>query len=175
MVKKEILNQLSLILVDVDGTLTDSGLIYDDAGNEWKRFSTRDYIGVAAAHYIGIELMVITGRESGATVKRMNEMGISKLFQNVKNKKKFLEEYFLNEKIDPQCVGFIGDDLNDYAAMKLVGYRACPLDAAEEIKAISNYVSCIKGGYGVLQDVLRYILKSRNQWTSFVQNVIECI
>jgi len=167
------INELSLFIIDVDGTMTDSGVIYDNNGNELKRFSTRDFAGIMAAHYAGIKIMVVTGRECGATTRRMQEMKIDYVFQNVKNKLLFLKTYIEKEKMDGKQIGYIGDDLNDYAAMNMVGFKACPYDACVEIKRIADYISPVSGGDGVIQDVFRYILEKRDLWDKFVEDVVE--
>ena len=167
------LSKLTHFILDVDGTLTDSGLYFDNTGNELKRFSTRDYVGIMAAHYIGIKVLIVTGRECLATSRRANEMHVDYLFQNVKNKKTFISEFMLDNNISGANLGYIGDDLNDYAAMQLAGFIACPSDACDEVKQRADYVSCVAGGEGVVQDIFRWILKDMNKWSSFISDVIE--
>ena len=81
---------LKLIVLDVDGTLTDAGIYYDENGNELKKFCTKDAAGIKAAMVMGIEIIVITGRECAATTRRLTELGVKKIFQNVKNKKEII-------------------------------------------------------------------------------------
>ena len=82
--------ELKLIVIDVDGTMTDAGVYYDERGNELKKFCTKDAAGFFAAHSVGIKIMVLTGRECAATTRRMTEMKVEYLYQNVKNKAEFL-------------------------------------------------------------------------------------
>jgi len=165
-------NKLKYFIVDVDGTLTDSGVIYDNHLNEFKRFSTRDFVGVLAAHYIGVRVIVITGRESAITSHRLEEMKIDEVYQGIKNKSEFLSNYMKKNKIDAIHIGYVGDDLNDYAAMQKVGFKACPNDSCEDIKEIADFTSSINGGYGVLQDVFRYILNQLGIWNNFIEEII---
>ena len=113
---------LKLLVVDVDGTLTDAGIYYDENGNELKKFCTKDAAGFFAAHSVGIKIMVLTGRECAATTRRMTEMKVEYLFQNVKNKVDFLRTFMNQHNLKKENVGYIGDDLNDLPPMMLVGY-----------------------------------------------------
>lgn len=169
----ENMKELTHFFVDVDGTLTDSGIYYDSLGNELKKFSVRDYVGVVAAHYIGIKIIILTGRECKATEQRAHEMKVDLLVQNVKNKKDYIYSYICDNRLEWSQVGYIGDDLNDYSAMKYAGFKACPSDASQDIISIVDYVSPMCGGKGVLQDVFRYILSSLNRWNQFVEDVIK--
>ena len=167
------LDRLNFCILDVDGTMTDSGLYYGDLGGEYKKFSTRDYVGIMAAHYVGIKLLVVTGRESEITTRRMKELKVDYVFQGVKNKKKFVQEFMKKKGINSTNIGYIGDDLNDYCAMQLAGFKACPRDAADEIKQIADYISMLDGGKGVIQDTFRYILTQMGRWEGFMKEVIE--
>lgn len=174
MLELEKIKKITHLILDVDGTLTDSGIIYDDHGNELKKFSTRDYAGVYAAHFIGLKVLIITGRECPATERRAKEMKIDELHQNVKNKVGFIEKYMSEHNIVPENLAYIGDDLNDYGAMKrFAGFKACPEDAAPAVKEICDYVSPFKGGTGVVQDVMRYVLKELGRWDEFMESEVE--
>ena len=168
------LKDIKYLILDVDGVLTDTGLYFDNNGNELKKFSTRDYAGVFAAHFIGLKVLIITGRECPATERRANEMKIDELHQNVKNKVGFIEKYMVEHNITSENLAYIGDDLNDYGAMKhFAGFKACPSDAAPEVKEICDYVSPFKGGTGVVQDVMRYVLKELGRWDGFMESEVE--
>lgn len=153
--------EIKYLIVDVDGTLTDGSIYYDDFGNELKKFNTKDAAGFFCAKEAGLKTIVFTGRECKATRRRMEEMKVDYLFQNVKNKAFALKQFIEQQEIDPEEIAYVGDDLNDYSAMRMVGFRACPFDAAQEIKDISDYVSGTIGGQGVLRDVVRKILTDK--------------
>ena len=106
--------KIRYLVIDVDGTLTDSGLYYDNHGNELKKFSTRDAIGFFAARENGIKTIVLTGRECSATVRRMEELKVDMLVQNCKDKVAYLVEFLKNNNINRDEIGYIGDDINDY-------------------------------------------------------------
>ena len=162
---------LKLIVVDVDGTLTAAGIYYDENGNELKKFCTKDAAGFFAAHSAGIEFMVLTGRECAATTRRMKEMKVEYLYQNVKNKAEFLQTFMSQRKLEKQEVVYIGDDLNDLSSMMLAGYIGCPADSCPEIKKIANYISSVKGGNGAVRDVIEHILHESGQWDNAVSRV----
>ena len=165
------MRKIKLIVIDVDGTMTDAGIYYDEHGNETKKFCTKDAAGFFAAHQVGMKIMVLTGRECAATTRRMTEMKVEYLFQNVKNKVKFLKKFMVENNISKEEVAYIGDDLNDLPSMKLVGYIGCPQDSCPEIIDIANYVSPVKGGCGVVRDVIEHILREYGEWTEAISNV----
>lgn len=164
-------DSIEYLIIDVDGTLTDSGIYYDDHGNELKKFSTKDAAGFFAAKSVGIKTMILTGRECEATRRRMTEMKVDYLIQNCKDKVSFIKSFMSDNNIKSENIGYIGDDLNDYQAMKLCGFIGCPSDACDEVKEIADYVSNVKGGYGAFRDVVSYILKERKQWTQTIMSV----
>lgn len=166
------LKKLEYLIIDVDGTLTDSGIYYDTLGNEFKKFTTRDYVGVLAAHYIGLKIVALTGRECKPVERRLKEIKVDEIYQNIKNKYSFLEQFMNERKLKSQSVIYIGDDLNDYAAMNLAGVKACPGDAAMEIKAMCDIISTLRGGEGVLQDVFRNLLSELGCWEDFMKDVV---
>ena len=153
---------LKYIILDVDGTLTDGGVYYDDTGNELKKFCTKDGTGIIAAQTAGIKIVVLTGRECKATTRRLKELGVSELYQGVKNKVEWLKSWFDTNSIDKNEVGYIGDDINDLAPMKLCGYIGCPADACSEVKEIADYVSPVSGGHGAARDVIEHYLRENS-------------
>ncbi len=154
------------LIVDVDGTLTDGGVYYDDNGNEIKKFNTKDGAGFFAAREAGIKIVVLTGRKCPATERRMREMKVELLVQDCKDKVSFIKNYISDNSIEKDEIGYIGDDINDAAPMKLCGFVGCPADACKEVIKIADYVSQIKGGYGAMRDVVEHILTVRGQWDS---------
>lgn len=159
------------LVIDVDGTMTDGGIYYDENGNETKKFCTKDAAGFFAAYQVGIKIMVITGRECKATTRRMTEMKVEYLYQNVKDKVSFLKNFMEENSIDKEEVGYIGDDLNDLPSMKLCGFVGCPADACEDVKNIADYISLVKGGYGAVRDVIEHMLKENGEWEAAISGV----
>ena len=159
------INMIKYLIVDVDGTLTDGGIYYDNVGNEVKKFCTKDGSGMVMARTAGITTVVITGRESAATTRRMKELGVETFFQKVNDKVTWLNAWMHENNVKKSEIGYIGDDLNDLAPMKLCGFVACPADAVEDVKEIANYISTVNGGHGVVRDVIRKLLVDEGLWS----------
>lgn len=171
MFDKESLQKIKYLVIDVDGTMTDAGIYYDENGNELKKFCTRDAAGYAAAHKAGMKLMVLTGRECRATTRRMQEMQFDYIVQNIKDKETYLKNFMEKNNISSRELGYIGDDLNDLAPMKLCNFVGCPEDACEEVKAEADYISGIKGGYGAVRDIISAVLKKSGEWESIISQI----
>lgn len=168
---KKRVEQIKYLVIDVDGTMTDAGIYYDDHGNELKKFCTKDGAGFFAAHYAGIKLMVLTGRECQATTRRMQEMKFDYIVQNIRDKASYLEDFMKQNGIRREEIGYIGDDLNDLPPMKLCGFAGCPADACEEVKAYADYVADVKGGSGAVRDVICAMMRARGDWEQAVSAV----
>lgn len=164
---------IKYFIVDVDGTLTDGGIYYDEHGNELKKFCTKDAAGFLAFHRLGINVIILTGRKCMATEKRMKDLGVKTLYQGVKNKYEFLKDFIYKHNIKKDEIGYIGDDLNDYKPMNLVGYKTCPKNSCDEILNIADYISSKDGGCGAFRDVAEHILKIRNEWSNTINDVYE--
>ena len=159
---------IKYLILDVDGTLTDGGIYYDEQGNELKKFCTKDAAGFFIAKAAGIEIIVLTGRECAATTRRLTELGVTALHQNVKDKVSWMRNWMRSGNISMNDIGYIGDDLNDLAPMKLCSFVGCPADSCEEIKAIATYISPILGGHGAARDVIEWYLKQKGLWSDVV-------
>lgn len=163
--------KIKFLVIDVDGTMTDGGIYYDEHGNELKKFCTKDAAGFFAAKRVGIKILVLTGRECYAVKRRMEELKVDYIEQNIKNKMEYLKIFMEEKGIQKDEIGYIGDDLNDLPPMSLAGFIGCPNDACEEIIEIADYVSSVKGGYGAVRDVICYLLKQRGQWKEAIKEV----
>lgn len=168
------MSELTYLVIDVDGTMTDGSVYYDERGNELKKFNTKDAAGFFAARWAGIKLMVLTGRKCTATSRRMTEMRVDYLFQEVKDKHSFLEHFMFENGITKDSLGYIGDDLNDFSAMQLAGFVACPADSCPEILKIADYISSKKGGNGVIRDVVESYLRERGLWQRAISEIYNC-
>lgn len=115
--------------------------------------------------------MVLTGRECKATSRRMEEMKVDFLFQNIKNKAKFLKVFCMENGFKKEDMGYIGDDLNDLSAMSLCEFVGCPSDSCREVLAIADYVSGKKGGDGAVRDIIEYYLRERGLWDKIVSDI----
>lgn len=115
--------------------------------------------------------MVLTGRECAATTRRMKEMKVDYLCQNVKDKASYLEQIMKQQGWKKEDIGYIGDDLNDLPSMRLAGFIGCPTDSCKEIKEVADYVSPIKGGYGAVRDIIEHILEESGEWKEAISEV----
>lgn len=150
---------IKILVMDVDGTLTDGKIHMGDNGELFKSFNVKDGCGI---HDIlpnhDITPIVITGRSSVITKNRCEELDIKYLFQNIKNKTEILQQMIMALGCTFEEVAYIGDDINDLECMELCGVTGCPADAAEEVKAICNFVSGKKGGEGAVRDFIDWII-----------------
>lgn len=160
---------IKLIVLDVDGTLTDGKIYYDSAGNEMKAFNAKDGMAIAQAGKNGIDIAIITGRNSNVVERRAKELGIKHIYQGIDSKVEALECILNKLDINLNQVMYIGDDINDIEIMKKVRYKACPKDAVEEIKNISNIISSKAGGDGAVREVIETVLKKQDKWISIVE------
>lgn len=154
---------IKVLFLDVDGTLTDGHIYMGNDGEVMKSFYAHDAVGLRNLVKSGVETIIITGRESNIVNIRGKEMNISEIYQNVNNKKEKVQEILKKKKIQKKEAAYIGDDENDYDAMKLCGHRACPSDAVKMIKDISNFVSNYKGGYGAVREYCEFLLEERKK------------
>lgn len=169
--KMEKFSNIKLLVIDVDGTMTDGGIYYDEFGNETKKFCSKDAAGFFAAHEVGLKIMVLTGRECKAVSRRMEELKVEYICQNVKDKYDYLKKFMDKMGYSVKNVGYIGDDLNDYKPMKLAVFKGCPQDSCDEIIRISDYVSTVKGGYGAVRDIICHLLGITGDWIRAIEEV----
>ncbi len=151
--------KIKLIITDVDGVLTDTGIYYSPTGEALKRYSIRDGMGVERLRkYVDIETIIITGENSGTVKSRAEKLKITQVYLGVKDKEALLEEIKKKNQLSSENIAYIGDDSNDYDIMKLVGFTATPADGMSFIKEISDYVCEAKGGYGAFREFAELII-----------------
>lgn len=145
---------IKMLVMDVDGTLTD-GKIYMSANGElMKAFNIKDDYAIARLRGYGIEPVIITGRSSEIVKQRCAELKIKELYQGIENKSYKLREVCEKQHVELSQVAYIGDDLNDLPCMKICGYSACPSDAMKQVKNNVSYVCQAKGGDGAVRSLL---------------------
>ena len=161
---KEKLEKIKIVLTDNDGVLTDTGVYFSAKGEEFKRFSIRDGMGVERMRkYAGVETIIITGEESGSVRTRAEKLKIKEYYLGVKKKEELLPEIMRRNNVTPEEIAFIGDDSNDVEIMKLVGFRATPSDGMSFIKELADYVCENKGGNGAFREVAELIIAFKNK------------
>jgi len=158
--------EIKLVLSDVDGVLTDSGMYYSEKGDELKKFNTRDGMGFRLLKENGIKTGIITSEETDIVTRRAKKLKVDYLYQGKRNGDKLaaVKEICEKEGILLENIAYIGDDLNDLQAMHYVGFTACPKDAADEVKAYCDYILPRKGGEGVVRAFVELLLKKKKIW-----------
>lgn len=154
---------IKLLVCDVDGTLTDGSLYFGNDRFEMKAFSVKDGAVLKPLHQLGIEVIFLTGRKSEAVTRRAQDLQVTAI-QNIADKATEIQKIFASRGVRPEETAYLGDDINDYGAMKQCGFKACPADAAAEIKAICDYVSPYPGGHGAARDICEKLLKDLGLW-----------
>lgn len=162
------LNAIKLLAMDVDGVLTDGGIILDAEGAEVKRFSVLDGLGLQLVMLSGMPVAWISGRKSTVVEIRATEIGITHLVQDCRNKSKALEDLIARYELDIEEVAYIGDDLNDLPAFRMAGVRFAPANAVAEIIGSADFVTEKAGGAGAVREVCDVILKAQDAWTEAV-------
>ena len=160
---------IRLLVLDVDGTMTDGGVYYDGAGNEMKKFAIKDGAGLVLARAAGLQVMICTGRASEAVRRRAEELKVTYLYQGVADKAAFLRGFLAEQGLRREEVAYCGDDLNDLAAMALCGFVACPADAAPEVAARADCRLPQKGGEGAVRGAVEAILRRDGRWAAAVE------
>ena len=162
---------IKLVLLDVDGTLTDGGIYRGNNGEELKRFNVKDGYAIVNAQKLGIEFGIITGRKSELVEIRSNELKIKYLYQGISEKTVILKEIMQKTGLKKEEIAYMGDDLNDILIMKQSGLTSAPKDAADEVIQIAVFVSGKNGGSGAVREFVEYILKKDGKWETFLKNV----
>jgi 3-deoxy-D-manno-octulosonate 8-phosphate phosphatase (KDO 8-P phosphatase) len=169
----ELAAQIKLLLMDVDGVLTDGRLynVPDAAGNmvETKGFDSQDGIALQWLHWKGIKSGVISGRVSPATAERARQVRMSYVYQGHIEKIPILEEILADAKLDKSQVAYIGDDLTDIVVMHRVGLAIATANARLEVKQEAHYVTAARGGSGAVREVVEMIFKAQGCWDEILQ------
>lgn len=147
---------IKLIVLDVDGTLTDGKIYLSGEGEVMKAFNIKDGLALARLPRFGVTAAVLTGRDSSITRRRCAELNIQTIHQGVADKLPRLLEIAADMAIDLAEVAFIGDDINDLACLQAVGFSACPADAATQVIPAVQYVSTQQGGDGAVREILEH-------------------
>lgn len=159
---------IDLIVLDVDGCLSDGAIIYDVDGVETKKFNVKDGLAIRSWIDLGHQVAIITGRNSSIVEKRAKELGITLLYQGVKDKKSLLLGICEDLNLGSENIAAIGDDLNDFKMLDFVSKSFTPCDGADYIKQNVKTVLSKKGGSGVVREMIELLLKEQNEYDSFI-------
>lgn len=153
--------KIKLIAFDVDGVMTNNTLVFDENGVEYKVFNCKDGQGIELLHKAGIIPAIISKRNNGTIVHRAKVLGITELHIGQKDKLETLEEIVAKYGLSYDEIAYMGDDLPDIVVLQKVGLPCCPLDASEEVIAVSTFISTKEGGRGCVREICDFILKSK--------------
>lgn len=161
---KEYLGEIKTFVLDVDGVLTDGTFQITNEGDLLRNMNTKDGFAVKHAIELGYRFCVISGGVNEGVRKRLRDMGITDIYFGIVEKDKALQEFFDDYEIDPATTLYMGDDILDLAAMKMVALPTCPQDAVPEVKQLCLYVSHRNGGQGCVRDIIEQVLKVQGNW-----------
>ncbi len=162
-----------LFLVDVDGVLTDGGILIDAAGVEAKRFHVRDGHGIKLLKRAGIEVAIVTGRTSEVVRIRAAELGVSRVRQGVFDKVAAWREILAETGCSAEQTAYVGDDVVDIPLLRRVGFAATVADAEEYVRAEADFVSSRRGGHGAVREIIDFVLKCSGAWDTVCARYFE--
>jgi 3-deoxy-D-manno-octulosonate 8-phosphate phosphatase (KDO 8-P phosphatase) len=174
MVNPEQLQKIKLIASDVDGVLTDGAIIYGNGVTEYKAFNIKDGLGMKLAGWCCLPIVLVTGRNSDAVARRAAELNV-KVVQGVTDKDAGLRAIAAERNLRLDEIAFIGDDLNDLPAMRLVGVPVAVADAVQEVKDLAAYTTTARGGHGAMRELVELILKGKGTWGEAVETYLKRI
>jgi len=163
------LQQIRLLAMDVDGVLTDGSLNIGAEGELFKAFNAKDGMGISLAMRNGLEIALITGRRSEIINRRAEELGITLLYEGVKDKALQLKQIAAERGISLDEIAYMGDDLNDLPAMVQAGISFAPADAAKDVLKAVNAVASCNGGRGAVREIIELILEAQGKWENIVK------
>jgi 3-deoxy-D-manno-octulosonate 8-phosphate phosphatase (KDO 8-P phosphatase) len=156
--------KIRLLVLDVDGVLTDGGLYYDLQDQVMKRFDVQDGLGIKIAQQAGIIVAVITGLVSKAVETRIRDLGITDYYAGYRDKGDCLEEIRQRHGLDWSHIAYLGDDWVDLSVMGMVGLPLAVANAQPEVKGIASYVTLARGGQGAVREVIRHLLMAQGKY-----------
>lgn len=161
---KELMNDITTFIFDVDGVLTDGTIHVTQTGEMLRHMHIRDGYAMKAAVENGYTVCIISGGSNEGVRVRLRNLGITDIHLGVPNKVETFNEFIELYNIKPEQVLYMGDDIPDFHVMQLVGLPTCPQNAVPEIKNISKYISHINGGKGCVRDVIEQVMKVQGKW-----------
>ncbi len=166
----ELAGKIKLLLLDVDGVLTDGRIIYDSRARDSKFFDVHDGLGVYLLSKAGIKTVLITAKSSATIKPRARDMRVEEVFSDVSPKSAILGKLLKKYNVTEEEVCFVGDDLVDLGLMRLVGFGVAVANACPEIKNTASYVTIKHGGRGAVREIAELILKSQGKWDAIIRN-----
>ena len=160
-----------MLLMDVDGVLTDGGIILGNDNQEFKIYDVQDGMGITLARLGGLKVGFLTGRTSEVVVRRAEELHVDICYQGAKSKLDALRDILDRYDLSSKTVCYIGDDVQDMAVLKHVGVAVAVADARPEVRKVADYTTKHPGGKGAIRETVELILKTQNKWNRVLERV----
>ncbi len=170
--KKINFDTIKMLVLDVDGVLTDGGIIIDADGRESKKFNLLDGHGIRMWHRAGFCSVIISGRQAGATAARAKQMEIQHIYENCHEKLECFKKLLGDTKIKPEEIVYIGDDVLDIPVLRRVGFGVAVCNASDDTKEHADYITKKPGGSGAVREVIEYVLKTKGAWAELMERYL---
>ncbi|MFH1245801.1 MAG: HAD-IIIA family hydrolase [Candidatus Omnitrophota bacterium] len=164
--------KVKMLILDIDGVMTDGRIIYDNKGNELKCFNVLDGMGLALLYQAGIKVALITAKGSKAVLRRAADIGAAEVKQNAVHKLVPLQQILKKHHLTNEDICFVGDDLVDMPIMKRAGLAVAVANACAEVKQLAHYVTDKEGGKGAVREVIEIILRAQNKWDNLIKKFL---
>jgi 3-deoxy-D-manno-octulosonate 8-phosphate phosphatase (KDO 8-P phosphatase) len=167
MLKEEIqtkLKKIKMLVLDVDGVMTDGSIIMDSDGREMKNFNVRDGHGLVMIQRHGIQVAILTGRTSAVVDHRARDLKITEVYQGALNKKEIFAQILEKNNLTPETIAYMGDDIVDIPVLKLVGFSVAVADALDLVKKTVDYATVNRGGQGAVREICEMLLMAQGHW-----------
>lgn len=160
----ELFKKITTFIFDIDGVLTDGSILLLENGLQARQMNIKDGYALQLAVKNNYRILIVSGAGSIHSVQRLQKLGLTEVHTFVSDKKDFITDYLKKNNLSPEQVLYMGDDIPDLQAMKVVGLPCCPADAVNEIKEASKYISPVNGGKGCVRDVIEKVMKLNDHW-----------
>lgn len=169
---KEDIARVEAIVLDVDGVMTDGGIIPTPDGDFIRRYDAKDGYAIASAIREGLKVCIISGGRGRMLENRLQMLGVTRFYLNCMDKVTAIREFVADYGVDLENVIYMGDDIPDLECMRLVGVPVCPSDAAMEVVEASRYISEFNGGHGAVRDIIEQVMRAKGVWAKNLKGVL---
>lgn len=169
---KEDIARVEAIVLDVDGVMTDGGIIPTPDGDFIRRYNAKDGYAIASAIREGLKVCIISGGRGRMLENRLQMLGVTRYYLNCMDKVTAIREFAADYNIDLDNLIYMGDDIPDLECMRLVGVPVCPSDAAMEVVEASRYISEFNGGHGAVRDIIEQVMRAKSVWAKNLKGVL---
>ena len=165
--------EIRMILLDVDGVLTDGKIYLGNNDEEFRTFFVRDGLAIRMGQSAGLSFGILSGRDSPLVVRRARELDIEHIHQGIRDKGGQLDQIAAETGLKTEQICFVGDDLIDVPALRRAGFAACPADGCEETRQFAHYICNNKGGHGAVREVVDLVLHASGRWDMAMQRFLK--